>query len=454
MKKSLQLPISLILLLAVLVSCKNQKEEKETSAKTTISDLNMEMESRLGYGDFIPNREILFPLNQEISYIGVPENLTSYVVRSFVLQKNQHYYNQYKLGEISEEHYQKIQEIFEIDQSVLSEEMPNTELLFLIGTDTNGNRVIIPDANQNYDFSDDAPLQFEFPLEFIDEDDEEFFEENQEKFLPRAQFTADYVLRGEVTKRSFIVSVNPYALETEMNFYADDPNEKEYFLAVSFPKIQFTQFEVEGQEFQLQVANNFLDPFYASNDVQFVFYKKDEEVTQLNKVPFQLKDTVNLNNQDFQIESISDDGKKVTLKHLGKNKKPLGSRMGNYFPLSEVNTFHGETQAFPTTDKEFQLLYFWTLEEKRSLKEVPDLKEIDTSRVDIIGFSVDENAGAADRMQYRRTMKWPNYHLPPSHHKEKMEQLKLETYPTYFLLNKDKKIIVRSLHLSEVKRNF
>jgi len=435
-------------------SCNEDKKTINQPEKAVeVNSLNLDLQSNLGYGSFLPNREILFPLNRTITYQGVPANLENYVVRSFVLQKHQHYYNQFKKGEISEERFQQIKTIFNIDVETLSEENPKTDLLFLLGTDQNGERIIIPDSNQNFDFSDDEPLKFEFPLEFIDEDDEEFFEENQEQFLPKANFKIDYVNEAQIEEREILVVVNPYQMETEMSFYADNPAEEDYFIAVSFPKVMKTNFEVANQSYQVEVANQFLQPFYTMQEAKFNFFKlAEEEKTPLNKRYYSIGDTINLNNYDFKIKWLAEDGKELRMDYLGKNENPIGSRMGNYFPLNEVANFQGEKTTFPSTEKEFQLLYFWSLDEKRSLKEVQDLKEIDTSKVAILGFSVDENAGAAHRMQVRRKMEWTNFHLHPTQDQKQIKQLQLEAFPTYFLLNQEGKIVLRSLHLSEIKR--
>ncbi|GEM_PF-3076542 len=445
--------ISFFILLLLVGCAEVKKEDKKEEKPPEVGSLQLDLKSELGYGSFLPNREILFPLQEDITYQGVPEYLENYVVRAFVLQKNQHYYNQYKAGKITEERFQQIKDIFDFDEALLSEEQPATQLLFLLGTTFEGQRIIIPDTNQNFDFSDDETLKFEFPLEFIDEDDEEFFEENQEQFLPKAKFTIDYVKNTEVEKRDVIVVVNPYRMETEVNFYSANPKEQDYFIAVSFPKVMKTDFEVAEQGFQVEAANEFLHPFYYDEEVKFNFFqRKGEEKILLNKRPFQVGDTINLNQFDYQITSFSEDGKSLHMENIGKNEKPMGTRMGNYFPLSEVFDFQGEKFDFPNSDKAYQLLYFWTLEEKRSLREVPDLKEIDTSKVQIVGFSVDENAGAAHRMQVRRKMEWKNFHLDPNAQPKTIQQLQLERFPTYFLLDQEGKIVLRSVHLSEIKR--
>ena len=431
-----------------------KKKEGETPEnKTEVNSLHLDLKSQLGYGSFLPNREILFPLNRSISFQGVPDYINTYVVRSFVLQKHQDYYNQFKRGEISEERFQQIKTIFNIDVEKLSDENPKTDLLFLLGTDQAGNRVIIPDSNQNFDFSDDEPLQFEFPLEFIDEEDEEFFEENQEQFLPKAKFKIDYVKDAKVEKREVILVVNPYQMETEVSFYSENPAEKDYFIAVSFPKVMKSNFDVANQSYQVEVANQFLQPFYLKEETKLNFFRLDEEQKNpINKRPYSLGDTININQYDFKIESLSEDGGKLHLNYLGRNENPIGSRMGNYFPLNELANFQGEKTTFPSTEKQFQLLYFWSLDEKRSLREVPDLKEIDTSKVAVLGFSVDENAGAANRMQVRRKMDWPTFHLHPNKNIKELDRLQLEAFPTYFLLDQEGKILLRSLHLSEIKR--
>lgn len=109
------------------------------------------------YNDFINNP-------WEKTYLkvsGVPQNWTDAKVGHIQSDMEQYVYQNYHLGYISKEWYEKLQKIWdwEPDTLSLSKEPIKTRVAFAVGNDSIGNTMVVVDANNNYDFSDDEPFE-------------------------------------------------------------------------------------------------------------------------------------------------------------------------------------------------------------------------------------------------------------------------------------------------------
>ncbi|MGM0635726.1 MAG: TlpA family protein disulfide reductase [Bacteroidota bacterium] len=450
-------------------SCTDQNQSDKENATEEISDIEVELETKTGYGNFWSNREVLFPVDEPIDYKGVPDEIETYVVRQFVLQKDQKVYQDFKTGKIDEEDYQEYESIFGIDSTSLSKQPIKTSVLILIGTHQSGDRAIVVDANQNNDFSDDELHQLEYPIDFIDEEDEEFFENEIHQFLPTIELETDFVVDGTIKKLAFAFQPNPYEDPNNFNFSANDSLENKYFLSVSSPFYKTGTFQLADQTYEVQLANDFLSPLYLRENttvqlkpIQQDSTQSEEKLkTRIEKIPYKFGEILNIDFEDFKLESTSITGNSVLLKHKGRNEQPSGVKEGFFMPAVEFEDFDGTKTAVLQDSTEYSLLYFWTTWSTNSLKNTDDIKlwksQLENpGKITILGVAVDANLGAAKRMEVRRKMNWKNLYIDESKPSglEQIQQLKLDSYPVFILLDKEGKILRRTHHFKEIEKEF
>ena len=103
--------------------------------------------------------------NTFLKVSGVPKNWTDTKVGDIHSDMYQYVYQNYHLGNISKEWYDelKIMWNWEPDTLNLSKEPIKCRAAFAVGNDSTGNAMVVVDANNNYDFSDDEPF---IPIEF------------------------------------------------------------------------------------------------------------------------------------------------------------------------------------------------------------------------------------------------------------------------------------------------
>ncbi|WP_375446446.1 hypothetical protein [uncultured Fibrella sp.] len=89
---------------------------------------------------------------------GVPAYLVEEVIRSSNTVKGQSQFEAYQSGKLTANEWRKVKASYGRDTVGLSPTPLRHRINSLVGTDTQGRRVVIVDANNNQDFSDDRVL--------------------------------------------------------------------------------------------------------------------------------------------------------------------------------------------------------------------------------------------------------------------------------------------------------
>lgn len=95
---------------------------------------------------------------------GVPANLTEKVLRTAVTIAGQASYESFLRGEIDSPTWEQTKKRLGADTINLSRKPLRQQINMLVGTNTAGQRVVIVDANNNQDFSDDKVLTYALDL--------------------------------------------------------------------------------------------------------------------------------------------------------------------------------------------------------------------------------------------------------------------------------------------------
>ena len=440
MKIKYILKVSFLLMLMIcFYACEKtaSKEEKQ------LKDIKLNLENKLSFGHFYPQRELATSVkDEEVQLKNIPAEFTDYEIKSFIFNLAQAYYQDYKKGNISAEEFNMLQQIYKIDTTQLSTKSTASKVYLAIGEMQNGSRAVVVDTNLDLDFEGEEIQEFEYPIQFIDEDDEAFYEENKIQFLPKAK-----VQYGESEDEQFVLLLDPYEGDMTSN-----SNTEKYFLSLSIPHLKTQEFQVEGKTFVLEAKSNFTQVETHPKKLQFlVFEKKDSTDVETNLLRFNLNDTINLNRYDFKLSYTDEE---FSLENLGFNEKPTGVTEGFYLPEIKTDYIDGKPYSAEAYKGKFQLLYFWTTWSLPSLEDVDKLKKLqeEHEKLAVVGVAVDANQGAVERMIARQEMSWKNLHAPAAATGKTKPalQFKVMSFPTYILVNEEQKILKRTHHLKEV----
>lgn len=429
--------------LFMLITCFYACEKNASKEEKQLKDIQLNLESQLSFGHFYPQRELATSVKaEEVQLKNIPTEFTDYEIKSFIFNFAQAYYQDYKKGNISAEEFNMLQQIYKIDTTQLSTKSTASKVYLAIGEMQNGSRAVVVDTNLDLDFEGEEIQEFEYPIQFIDEDDEAFYEENKVQFLPKAK-----VQYGENEDEQFVLLLDPYEGDMTSN-----SNAEKYFLSLSIPKLKTQGFQVKDKTFVLEAKSNFTQVENHPEQLQFlVFEKKDSTDVDTNLLRFNLNDTINLNRYDFKLSYTDEE---FSLENLGFNEKPTGVTEGFYLPEIKTDYIDGKPYSAEAYKGKFQLLYFWTTWSLPSLEDVDRLKKLqeEHEKLAVVGVAIDANQGAVERMIARQQMSWKTlYAATETKESEKPAlQFKVMSFPTYILVNEEQKIVKRTHHLKEV----
>jgi hypothetical protein len=431
----------LAFLILPFVAC----EETNTKSNTNqvLEDINVVFKEQFSFGHFYPRREVVYNVQDKtLDFKNIPDNFTDYEIKSFNFNLAQSYYQDFKNQKISAEEFEMLQQIYKFEAPSLSSEPQASKVNILIGELENGNRAVVVDTNLDFDFADEEIQEFEYPIQFIDEEDEAFFEENKVELLLKAKVQA-----AQKPNINFNLLMNPYEGDLKNTNYTE-----KYFLSMSIPQLKTFEFQVADQNFVLEAKSNFTQYYNNPNNLQFLVYpKNDSTETEIEPLRFQLGEVIHLNDYDFKLTRQNGE---FIFQNLGFNDTPTGVSEGFYLP--EIKTHYLDAKPYSAEEykDQFQLFYFWTTWSLPSLEGVADLKKLkeENPELAIVGVAVDANQGAVERMALRQQMPWKNLYAPTNSPNETKPaiQFKVMSFPTFILVNPEQKIIKRTHHLREV----
>lgn len=432
---------SFIIIATILFSCGQQKEE-----------LIIELQTEKGYGVFTPGRQIIFPNNDSIQYKGIPSELKEFVVRSMPLQGAQYHWDNYKNGEIDKDRFLKIVSRFELDTMKLADIPYDYQIAILIGTNQNEKRVIIVDADNDEDFSDENMLEYEFPLTIEQQ-------KKIEETLPTVLADYEYYLDGNVIDKSIELKPSPYKGTLGLGYNTKNETEKKYDLFISIPKYRKGELTIDKTKYGVFASNGFTSPSYSKGKTSIFFSKFDsKKPSELDgDIPYQIGDTINLNEQDYLLNSVSLWGDTIKLRYIGKNTRPTGITEGNFIPKFNAKRMDSSVFSLEQYPDKYILLDFWGTWCKPCIALIPELKEINTEFEDknfvLVSVAYDRDAQKVIDFVKKEQMNWEHVFVNQTQQDKNslVEKLKVASFPTTILIAPDGKIIARNKTMNELK---
>ncbi|AXT60480.1 TlpA family protein disulfide reductase [Aquimarina sp. AD10] len=306
-----------------------------------------------------------------------------------------------------------------------------------------GKFVISYDLNFNKDLTDDKKYYFDRPYGKWTRKD------NYRKNIPYDTIQYLEYKEGNVIKDSLIYRVVPN------DSTAVNPNDASYVEQVlkmdTYNHWWYGEFILNNEKYKTSIQpSSFLK-------TSITYSKLNEDFPQREDYDFvdtELKDTIEIENSYYRIDSISNDFSELFLKDLKIKERSHGVSSGEKIKDFKFNDIRFRSLSFSQllVDKDYLLIDFWGTWCAPCLKLNPSVLKINNehaSQLSILSFAYDDKRNKVFEHVKEYQMDWNHVFLQrdlkdgTKTYPKILKELKIEAFPTFILLDKNRNILVR-----------
>lgn len=363
---------------------------------------------------------------------GRPENWTDLKFGVINTDMYQFTYQNYYLGNITKERYEELQKSWnwEPDSLALSKKTIKCRIAFAAGRDSNGETIMVIDANNNLDLSDDKTFK---PLVIDPHNDT-----NRDSLANSNSINVTY---EQVVDRK-IVEVNAPLFIVYMS-------QLDMFLC-NFP--QYATAKLNEKEIVI-CSNDFVDLSYTHPKIALLSDNQEEKINHQKIIS--KNEYIEIGNKIYKNLGVNRIEKVLVLEETAFTKAQLYSTQVGY------KSFDFTGSDFKTSDPilsdslkgKYVLLDFWAVWCGPCIKEIPNLKslygKVDKSKFEIIGIVGDSPSEALDKMITEQSMSWPQ--IVSNNSNKLKEKYGVYSYPTTYLIDPEGIIVAKNLRGKELE---
>lgn len=368
--------------------------------------------------------------NTFLKVTGLPKNWTDVKVGDINSDFHQYVYQNYHSGNISKEWYDELKKRWnwEPDTLNLSKEPIKCRAAFAIGIDSTGNAMVVVDANNNYDFSDDEPfelIQFDSELDW------------------------DSLANNEAIYVTFERLLNNKKIQFKVPLLISSVNLDQYYLLCNF-----AQYGTAKLGNHLISIHSFKFTNLTYKDVGITINQSlNGEKVDLQKVVFN-NEYLEIGNDLYKNLGVNRNKDVLLLEKMDLSKNQIRStQIGNKpFDFSEKQFQKQNMISLDSLRGKYVLLEFWDTWCGPCIKEIPNLKTIynktDKSKFEIIGIVGNNEITVLEKFANKHGITWPQ--IIDSSNKIK-EKYGVRGIPATFLINPEGIIIAKNLRGKELE---
>ncbi len=432
-----------ILALLILFVCCSKSVVKKIELKLTSSSIE-----NISTQDFRLNEKILY------SYENQYPNLYKEKIKRFknkprldsfkILSNSLHYlpkaFYSRKFGDTK---YKPIYGMTKEDSIYLENNNLKYEINALSGFSGN-KQIVIIDANNNYDFSDDEKLIFDINIRKQSKSNNRSHSESQ-------VFNYEVIEKGK--KHNIEKNIIAYPNINHKYIYlllngTIDSIINQYSVEVKFLDLKISDFSIKGEKYKV-----FVEGF--NNQTSSVIIKQDSIINNLSKTELQNyiyknKDTVKIDNIFFKI-FLSENLKKIKLEPIEvKNNKgyKIGFDSKNILTKNILTNKKIELEEL-VKKKDYTLIDFWGTWCLPCIKITPDLKSLNndfSDKLSILSIAYDKNQQNVIDYITKKKLDWNHAYVKQRGNIEEIKPIRdfnINSFPTLILLNRKNQIIYR-----------
>ena len=248
---------------------------------------------------------------------GVPANLTEKVLRTAVTVAGQASYESFLRGEIDRATWEQTRKRVGADTIHLSRKPLKQQINTLVGTNTTGQRVVIVDANNNQDFSDDKVLTYALELPQIPKKKDGTFDNTSMHAvldtLPAVSVIVEAYDGRQIIQRTVWFKPVPY----NTGWHYPNPEENRFHLSLLSHEYRQANTVLMGQPVQFLIITT-PGLGYNTKSARIEIREAGQAVNKLlSEGPYQPGYTFILANHVLEITRLSVQGDQLTILDKG-----------------------------------------------------------------------------------------------------------------------------------------
>ncbi|SDF79520.1 TlpA family protein disulfide reductase [Chitinophaga filiformis] len=410
------------------------------------SEIRVSLKTVIGKGPWTPSLNPTnlygpgsFNFDSTKTFKGIPSGLTQTMIKELDLQPLQGMYELYKRlgGKMPPDMLVKELNRQHTDTSFLSGMPIKHTVHILSGITADGKRILITDANNNLDFSDDRQLIYDTAAPGMNTKD-------AEALVPGQDVDYQFAYKGKVYSRKINLQISPY----QTAFGYSNPEEQQHYMVAFVNEYREGMAKVGGKEYAITCMTAYHPPFFYDSLNTKIFVRKRSDSAAA--IAYNLGDTLLVQDAKYNIAAIDPVGSQIVLKYTGKGSTVVGSEAGQLAYLISCPAIDGQPFALNALRGKYVLLDFWGSWCKPCISAISDLASLNQKYkhiLSIVSIAYDEkkNLPVLDKLIKENGMKWT--HLFEDN-KDKsnssiINRFKVEAFPTQILIDPEGKIILR-----------
>ncbi|WP_242205610.1 TlpA family protein disulfide reductase [Aestuariivivens insulae] len=309
----------------------------------------------------------------------------------------------------------------------------------------NDKQIVIPDLNNNGDFSDDQRLLF--PKEFHNQK-----EDNSSVLdtLPLLDFSYQLLKNGKIHNIDRKVIIYPSARHRHIYLLKNDLNETLNAYTLFLELKDYAKGTITKDSIHYTIAVQGKEPFLSDIVIKpdSVFYHSHNLLMQ-SYFSHKKGDTVSLGRKWYKIKGISPDFKKIEFTKVASAPKLIkkGIQLGKKLNNPIITAIDGtEKNLFSEmNDKEYMLLDFWGTwcgPCKKLTPKLIDMYKRHGNNVSFVSIAYDENVNDVKLYTDENNMQWFHGFVD---RKDKTNTIidtwNIKSFPTFLLIDKNQQIL-------------
>lgn len=299
----------------------------------------------------------------------------------------------------------------------------SNRIYFLIGKNKSGDIIVIPDLNNDFDFTNDKVMTYKALKT----------EANMDS-LPYIKVP----IKVENICSTYILQPYPYPTAFK---YSSQSEQNNYLMIKSFQQ-QEGEFYLGDKKYKILVHNIKPSPFFDDTDfIEIAFPTLDSvKVYRYNEI-------INIGDKKFMATQITPDGSQLSLRQLDITQNNFGYTKG--LKLFQINTLdiYNKKISFPAKGK-YTLIDFWGTWCSPCLALTGELKRINKiymNKLNVVSIAYDSDINQVKKYILSNKLLWTHiFQSDKVKTNGLINQFGIDQYPTFILTDEKGEIIVRS----------
>lgn len=429
------------LLVVIFLCCSNNKD-----IKNEISiELNQSINDDIAFNEFydvLPFSTLknLYPkyYSDQLRAYGLTEN-DSIIIATLNTDYRKFKFELYKAAYINKESYDALK----ID-SLVERDKPIQYQLVAVISFRNEEQLLTVDDNHNKDFSDDRPIAFDREFRFHASDTDVI------RNLPVYNFNF-WSKTKNITYFNRKIIVYPHSNYTSFG-YSDDEFENKSRLIAKFKDSWQGNFKYKANEYDVAIQG--INSVYSNILIKpkHLNFSNSSAVYNYNYT-YQLKDTIQIANALFVIDSLNENISQLNLKRIELHPDNFFSDKIGYklfdFELFDINKKTAKISEITKNRKNYTLLDFWGTWCKPCIELTPKLIQLNnefSNDVSIVSIALDSQVETVSNYTKQNNMDWfQGFVNRQDRNGSIVSDLSIKDFPTFILLDENRNIVYRGV---------